>query len=257
MYYTLNDFKLIIKVIPKSACTSAKAYIHQLLSLNDSTLLNLIEGVHPHSPEIFSYLHSKTDVFKQCSENLRLLKHENFKFILLYRNPFDRFYSGLNQKFIQFFPNFNSNLLDNNCPSPRIKNFYLWFEKFISKNSSDISSRHLIDFHCLNISHEYEIDPHFLPLCKLIPKDFFPFINLVDVDTGFTQKLNSIFKVNLTEYKYNVMNNIDPVEPFDEKKFLQNCYSDSRVKKLSCYFRESVLKMYKDDFNLYSKVNLI
>ena len=36
MYYTLNDFKLIIKVIPKSACTSAKAYIHQLLSLNDS-----------------------------------------------------------------------------------------------------------------------------------------------------------------------------------------------------------------------------
>ena len=257
MFYTLKDFKSVIKVTPKSACTSAKSYIHQLLSLNDSTLENLIEGVHPHSPEIFSYLHSNTDVFNESSENLRLIVEENFTFILLYRNPYDRLYSGLNQKFIQFFPNSNSNLLDPNCPSPRIKNFYLWFDKFISKNTSDITSKHLIDFHCLNVSHDYEIDPHFLPIYNLVPKDFLPFVNLIEVDTLFTQKLNSIFKVNFKEIRFNVMNNTDPVEPFNEQLFLQHCYSDTRVKQLSSYFRKSVSKMYKEDFNLYSNVKII
>tara|TARA_B100001093_G_C26851031_1_gene1025144 strand:+ start:1729 stop:2502 length:774 start_codon:yes stop_codon:yes gene_type:complete len=257
MIYTFKKYKIIIKVSPKAACTSVKHFLHLIISQHDEKFFYLMGNKHPHDISLFNYLRSTGQYFLNSKTNYSLLREDGYLFLILFRDPIDRFYSAINQKFICHYPSYNKRLLEFNCPSPKLKNFYLWFLSNISDSIGDMRSKDLIDFHCRNINHNYEIDPHLSPISELIPHEYLPYSKILDINSGLINKLNTIFNSNIENISHNVMRNSKPSHSFMESDFLGNCYPDSRVKHESSYYIESVKKSFAADYETISIISSV
>ena len=250
MIYTIHKFKTIIKVVPKAACTSTKYYLHQILAEDDSKLKEIIHGKHPHDMSIFNYLKKEGNVFLHETILRNLICDENYKCYIVYRNPIDRFYSGCVQKFLSHLPNCNKSLLDPLCPSPRLRNFYLWFISNVSCNLQDVNWKSLIDYHC-NLHHDFEIDPHFLPICDIVPKFFLFSSNFININALYSN-LNKIFSKTLTDKYFNVSNKLVGNKNRYDSQILSKSIIDPRIKQNCSYYIRSVEKKFKNDILIHS-----
>ena len=249
MIYTIHKFKAIIKVVPKAACTSAKYYLHQLLAEDDLKLKEIIHGKHPHDMSIFNYLKKQGHVFVPETDLRKLIYNQNYKCYIVYRNPIDRFYSGCVQKYLSHLPNCNKSLLDPSCPSPRLLNFYLWFISYVSCDLQDVTWKSLIDYHC-NLQHDFEIDPHFLPICDIVPVFFLENSKFVNINALYNN-LNKIFSKSFTDKYFNVTNNVIDVKNIYDSKILNKSIIDPRIKINCSYYIESVEKRFINDILAY------
>jgi len=249
MIYTIHKFKAIIKVVPKAACTSTKYYLHQLLAEDDLKLKEIINGKHPHDMTIFKYLKNQGDVFLQESILKNLIFDENYSCYIVYRNPIDRFYSGCVQKYLSHLPNCNKSLIEPLCPSPRLRNFYLWFISNVSCNLEHVDWKSLIDYHC-NLQHNFEIDPHFLPISDIVPVFFLENSKLISTN-GLYSNLNKIFSKCFTDKYFNVTNKEGDISNNYNSKILNTSIIDPRIKTNCSYYIKSVEKKFINDIFLY------
>lgn len=249
MIYTIHKFKTIIKVVPKAACTSAKYYLHQLLAEDDLKLKEIINGKHPHDMSIFKYLKNQGDVFLHESILKNLIFDENYSCYIVYRNPIDRFYSGCVQKFLSHLPNCNKSLFEPLCPSPRLRNFYLWFISNVSCNLEDVNWKSLIDYHC-NLQHNFEIDPHFLPISDIVPEFFLNNSKFININSLYNN-LNEIFSKRFSEKYFNVTRKVFDKKNMYDTEILIKSIIDPRIKQNCSYFINSVEKKFINDILMY------
>jgi len=209
-------------------------------------------GVH----KLFNYNqhYSKYTISTKIAEEL--VNSKNYKFICIVRNPYSRLYSGIVNKFMTGHKHLkNYKIIIDNNNSRNVANVYDWYKNTINNDINSMTLRYFIDFHCKNIEHDYPIDPHFLPISEIIPstllckKENIHFIIENDA-IGKMFKILNITQKKLLNIHKSKSNYIDDGN-FNEKKYLDSIYTIYNIVKKSNYYRKSVAKRFRHDFEFF------
>lgn len=115
MFYHVREKKIIFLISPKVACSSIKAFFYHLKN---------IEFLYVHDINIYE----NSEFFIEGKKVKELLKNNSEYILYVFtRNPYDKFFSGINDKFIRFHPNNHNKQiknLENNSSSNKIIDFY-------------------------------------------------------------------------------------------------------------------------------------
>ena len=168
----------------------------------------------------------------------------------------ERFFSGLNQKFIVHHPNnheWQMKYLLSRNDNPNLANFYIWFKENINSDFSQITLKYLIDYHTdpINLKNN-KINFHFSEIYNTIPYKSFKLsedkIIIVKSNEGdlydqLNKILNTDIKMNESYNKSKYNSDNDTNEP----DIYKTCVNDKRVLD-NRYYIEAVNKAFYNDF---------
>lgn len=242
MFWKLSSAKLIFFIPPKVGCTTFKYFMYKLKNIQVSDL----HYVH----DVQMYLNS--EFHTNIEESYELIKNNGYKCAIIVRNPYDKFLSGLVNKFIIHHPNnHEKNIAEIKCsPSPMVNNFYKYFQSNISDDFSLITLKDLIDFHTNEefISQNI-IDNHFTNIYSSLPfKDILKIDDyiIIKCENDVVKELNSLLKTNiiidekLNQSKYSSTD-------ISQSELLNTCTNNELIKEHP-YYIERVNNAFKYDF---------
>lgn len=247
MIFKIKQEKIIIRTPAKSACSTCKTYIKDFL-ISCGELGENAKTLNCHTPRLLP------GIQERLVEDYH--KNRGYNLYIIGRDPLNRFVSGMDEKFIKHYPNVNQNVIKN-TKNNSIANFYLWFFDNISSDIKKLTYRHLIDFHCRNIEHSYEINPHFAPITDHVSKYFLDHCKVISVDDNLINNLNKIFKFNHVDFVRNKNKTINDATEFNSELFLQNAISDRRSKHHCEYLQTSVKNFFKNDYIFYNNAEYV
>lgn len=243
MLFCSNKFKCILFFPTGCASTFYKKWFY--------AIHNII-AERPHSLEYYEeFKINWVEVFKKINE-------DNYKFILLVRNPFTRVYSNLKRKILKnnTFENIYNSL--QKSKENNLVNIFNYYKTYIGEDVENINFKNVIDFIVEKNEHGFSVNNSFKPITDLIDNRIFDNKNLnifklEDVDTF--QNIHALLNLKYINVKYKLLSrsNYRVTGKFSDQEHLLAKIEDNRsIINYSPYYRKNIYNKFKNDFQLFN-----
>lgn len=242
MLFCSNKFKCIFFFPPGCASTFYKKWFY--------AIHNII-AERPHSLEYY-------EEFKiNWIEVLKKINEDDYKFILLVRNPFSRVYSNLKRKILKnnTFENIYNSL--QKSKENNLVNIFNYYKTYIGEDIENINFKNVIDFIVDKNEHGFTINNSFKPITDLVDNRIFDNknLNIFKLEDNNTFKnVHNLINLEYINVKYKLLNrsNYRVTTKFSDQEHLLTKIEDNRsIINYSPYYRKNIYNKFKNDFKLF------